>query len=163
FTAADAATIALSATRASGEAVGTYATTATATGAALSNYTVTYVPGSFTITTAVLTVTADDQTSAYGAANPPLTARYTGFVNGDTAASLTTPASVTTIATTASAVGTYAIMPSGAASLNYTMRYVNGTLTVTPATLTVTANNKTRVYGAANPTLTAGYSGVVNG
>src|SRR5207247_9742323 len=50
--AADAAAIALSATRASGEAVGSYQTTATATGAALSNYTVTYVPGTFTITKA---------------------------------------------------------------------------------------------------------------
>src|SRR5438046_8014940 len=38
-------TIAVSATRAPGETVGSYATTATATGAALSNYTVTYVAG----------------------------------------------------------------------------------------------------------------------
>ena len=35
-----------------GEAVGDYVTTATATGAALTNYTVTYVAGSFSITKA---------------------------------------------------------------------------------------------------------------
>ena len=44
FTAADALTIALSATRAAGDSVGDYATTATATGAALVNYSVSYVP-----------------------------------------------------------------------------------------------------------------------
>src|SRR2546425_1074870 len=60
FTAADAATITLTATRAAGEAVGSYATTATASGAALSNYTVTYVAGTFSITKAAATVTAHD-------------------------------------------------------------------------------------------------------
>src|SRR5438876_7334519 len=37
------------------------------------------------------------------------------------------------------------------------------TLTVTPAPLTITANNKSRTYGTANPTLDATYSGFVNG
>src|SRR5207245_2116481 len=35
-------------------------------------------------------------------------------------------------------------------------------LTVTPAPLTITANNKSRTYGTANPTLDATYSGFVN-
>ena len=38
-----------------------------------------------------------------------------------------------------------------------------GTLTVTTAALTITANNQTKVYGGALPTLTASYSGFVNG
>ena len=46
---------------------------------------------------------------------------------------------------------------------DYTISYVAGTLTVTPAALTITANNQTKVYGAALPTLTASYSGFVNG
>src|SRR5439155_19105647 len=112
---------------------------------------------------ATLTVTADDQTKAYGAANPPLMVHYSGFVNGDTAASLTTLPTISTTATTASAVGTYPITASGAASANYTISYLNGTLTVTPASLTVTAENQTRAYGAANPPLTMRYSGFVNG
>ena len=62
-----------------------------------------------------------------------MTVSYSGFVNGDTAASLTTPPSVSTTATTASAVGTYSITASGAVNANYTISYVNGTLTVTPA------------------------------
>ena len=82
------------------------------------------------VTPAALTVTADNQTKAYGAANPALTVSYSGFVNGDTAASLTTPPTVSTTATAASAVGTYPITASGAVSANYTISYVSGTLTV---------------------------------
>ena len=43
------------------------------------------------------------------------------------------------------------------------MVYVNGTLTVGQATLTVTAANANRAYGAANPTFTASAIGAVNG
>ena len=43
------------------------------------------------------------------------------------------------------------------------MVYVNGTLTVGQATLTVTAGNASRTYGAANPTFTASETGAVNG
>src|SRR5205823_12076552 len=101
--------------------------------------------GTLTVTQAALTITAYDKTRAYGAANPALTVKYTGFVNGDTAASLTTPPTVSTTATAASAVGAYPITASGAAAnANYTITYVNGTLTVTPATLTITANNASR-------------------
>ena len=97
--------------------------------------------------------------------NPALTVSYSGFVNGDTPASLTTPPTITTTATAASGVGTYPITASGAASsnANYTISYASGTLTVTPAALTVTATNKTRTYGAANPAFTASFAGFVNG
>jgi len=40
--------------------------------------------GTLSVTPATLMVTAKNQTKAYGAANPPLTMRYSGFVNGDT-------------------------------------------------------------------------------
>ena len=58
-------------------------TTATATGAALSNYTVTYVAGTFSITPATATVTAGSGTKAYGTADPALTATATGFTAAD--------------------------------------------------------------------------------
>ena len=45
--------------------------------------------GSLTVTPASLTITADNQSKVYGATVPTLTAIYTGFVNGDTPASLT--------------------------------------------------------------------------
>ncbi len=38
-----------------------------------------------------------------------------------------------------------------------------GSLTVTAVSLTITANNQTKVYGAALPTFTASYVGFVNG
>ena len=61
----------------------------------------------------------------------------------------------------ASPVGTYPIVPvaTGANLANYTVVYVNGTLTVGQATLTVTAGNASRAYGAANPAFTASAAG----
>ena len=50
-----------------------------------------------------------------------------------------------------------------ALAANYSFNPVNGTLSVTPAPLTVTANNQMKVYGSANPSLTASYTGFVNG
>jgi hypothetical protein len=104
-----------------------------------------------------------NQNKVYGAALPILTASYSGFVNGDTTASLTTAATLTTTATAASPVGTYPITVSGAVDTNYTISYVAGTLTVSTATLTITASNQSKIYGVAIPTLTATYSGFVNG
>ena len=133
----------------------------TASGGVSNNYTFTYVAGTLTITKAVLTVTANDQTKVYGAVNPALTITYSGFVGSDNAASLTTQPTASTTAITSSPVGAYPITASGGVSNNYTFTYVAGTLTVTKAVLTVTANNQTKVYGAVNPALTITYSGFV--
>jgi gliding motility-associated-like protein len=139
--------------------VGTYPITASL--AADANYTISYVNGTLSVTSATLTITADNKTKVYGSANPTLTVTYTGLVNGDVA-----PSTLPTISTTAllsSPVGTYPITATGAADANYTISYVAGTLSVTSATLTVTADNKTKVYGAVNPALTVTYTGLVNG
>src|SRR5439155_17269458 len=81
---------------------------------------------------APLMVTAKNASKVYGQANPAFTASYSGFVNGDTASSLGGTLSFSTPATSSSAVGTYAITPSGVAATNYTITFVNGTLTVNP-------------------------------
>src|SRR4029079_10743988 len=86
-----------------------------------------------------------------------------GFVGSDSAASLGGTLSVTTTATATSPVGDYPITATGYTSNNYTINYVPGTLTVTKATATVVADNKARVYGAGNPTLTAVVTGQVVG
>jgi gliding motility-associated-like protein len=140
--------------------VGTYAITASGGGS--SNYDFIYVAGTLTITKATLTVTAEDKTKVYGAANPALTVSYSGFTGGDAASSLGTAPTASTIATTTSGVGTYAITASGGVSSNYDFIYVAGTLTITKATLSVTADNKTKVYGSANPALTVSYTGFVS-
>ena len=92
---------------------------------------------------APLTITADNQTTAYGAALPTLTVQYAGFVNGDTSASLTTQPTVTTSASISSPVGTYAITASGADDPDYTISYVPGTLTI--------AQDATTTYLNASP------------
>lgn len=137
----------------------------TASGAVDADYSISYVAGTLTITTAPLTITADNQTKVYGAAVPILTASFTGFVNGDTGASLTTQPTLSTAATAASHVAgnPYSITASGAVDPNYSISYVAGTLTVSTAALTVTADDQSMAYGAAVPTLTASYSGFVNG
>ena len=139
--------------------VGTYPITASA--AADPNYTISYVAGTLTVTKVALTITAADKSKLYGSANPVLTVAYTGLVNGDLAP--TTLPAISTTAVLSSAAGTYPISVSSAADANYTINYVAGTLTVTKVPLIITADNKTKVYGAANPILTYTYSGLVNG
>ncbi|OYV76000.1 MAG: hypothetical protein B7Z74_00780 [Deltaproteobacteria bacterium 21-66-5] len=158
-----APTLATTATAASHVSGSPYAISAS--GAVDPNYTITYVAGALTVTPAPLTITADDKTKLYGAALPTLTASYSGFVNGDSAASLTTAPTLSTTATAASHVSgsPYAITAGGAVDGDYTISYVAGSLTVTPAALTITADDKSKVYGAALPIITASYSGFVNG
>ena len=84
---------------------------------------------------------------------PTLTALYTGLVNGDTSSSLTTQPTLTTTATNNSPISgnPYPITVSGAVDADYSISYVNGTLTVInqPATtvaLTVSPSS-TSTYG----------------
>jgi hypothetical protein len=137
----------------------------TASGAVDADYAISYAAGSLTVTPAPLTITADDQTKVYGAALPTLTASYAWFVNGDSAASLTTPPTLSTSATAASHVAgsPYAITPSGASHPDYTISYAKGTLTITPAALTISADDESMAYGGPMPTLKATYAGFVNG
>ena len=126
----------------------------------------TPVAQSFSVAKAALTVTATSVSKVYGAANPTLTYGITGFVNGDSAVTATTGApGETTAAAMGSGVGTYpiALTMGSLAATNYTFTLVNGTLTVTPASLTATANNASRVYGAANPAFSGTLLGAVNG
>ncbi len=104
-----------------------------ATGTGLSNYTITYVDGTLAVTPAPLTITATSLSMIAGQAVPALTVSYSGFQNGNNPASLTTPPNISTTATSASPPGMYPIEINGASSLNYTINYVGGVLTVTPA------------------------------
>src|ERR1700688_4239601 len=152
----DSFTFTESTTATASSSVGSYAIVPVATGANLANYTVVYVNGTLTVGQATLTVTAGNASRAYGAPNPTFTASATGAVGTD---SFTFTESTT--ATTSSPVGSYAIVPvaTGANLGNYTVVYVNGTLTVGQATLTVTAANASRAYGAANPVFSATVTG----
>ncbi|WP_199140791.1 MBG domain-containing protein [Pedobacter sp. ASV12] len=116
-------------TRTAGENVGPYAINQ-GTLALNANYTLSYAGANFTINPATLTITADNKERFFGGANPPLTASYTGFVNNETNAVLTTQPVLATVATPASAIGDYPITVSGAVAQNYAIAYVNGVLKV---------------------------------
>jgi hypothetical protein len=104
----------------------------TISGSATTNYTLTQPTTTASITPASLTITADDKSRTYGLPNPVLTASYNGFVNGEDTNVLTVQAVLSTMADTDSPVDTYPITVSGAAAANYTISYVDGTLTVAP-------------------------------
>ncbi len=154
-------------TATSASPVGPYSSTCS--GAADPNYNISYAPGTVTVTPAVLTVTANDKSRAYGAADPLFDATITGFVNGENlgTSDVTGAPSCTTAATASSPVSgsPYPITCSigTLASTNYSFTFADGQLTITSATLTVTANDKSREYGAADPTFDATITGFVNG
>ena len=104
-----------------------------AVGNGLGNYAIIYHVGSLTVIPAPLTIVADNKSMSSGGAVPTLTASYSGFVNGDTPASLATPVKLSTAATSGSPAGAYTITASGASSPDYTISDLNGTLTVTPS------------------------------
>src|SRR5208282_3915495 len=124
-----------------------------AVGTGLANYTITYANGTLTVSPAGLTVTANNRTKTYGQAVTFAGTEFTtvGLVNSDTVTTVTLTS--TGAAATATVAGsTYSIVPSAAVGTglgNYTVTYANGTLTVSPAGLTVTANNRTKTYGQA--------------
>jgi len=127
--------------------------------------TANYNPASASVTINVskagLTVAASNASRAYGDANPALGGSLTGLRGGDVIT-----ATFTTVATAASSVGSYVIVPTledAAGRLtNYVVTTNNGTLTVTKAALVATPDNFSRPYGQANPTLTGMLTGVKN-
>ena len=83
-----------------------------ASGAASADYSIQYGPGAVAVIPTVLTVTPVDVINAFGLPVPTLTATYSGFMNGDTPASLTSPVALSTAAAAGSPVGIYAISAS---------------------------------------------------
>lgn len=133
-------------------------------GSAAGNYSLTSVNTTIAnITKATLTITANDKEKVYGEANPELTVSYVGFVSGEDESVLDTPVALDTLANETSPVGPYVITASGAADANYDISFVPGTLTVTPALLTVTADTQNKTYGEDDPAFTYIASGFKNG
>jgi filamentous hemagglutinin family protein len=146
-------------TRGAGSNVGSYGINQGSL-AANSNYTLTYVGGTFSITPATLTYTADAANRPYGDSNSVFSGTVTGFVNGDTLTSATTGTlAFGSTASATSSVGHYAINGSGLSANfgNYIFQQAasNTTaLSIDRRAVTVTANAQNRTYGDANPALT---------
>ena len=132
-----------------------------------SNYTFTGGTHTATVAPIPLTVTASDVTKVYGQ-TPALTGfTTTALVNGETVGSVT-EASPGQVATTPVAGSPYVITPTSATGgtftpSNYVIGYVNGVLAVTPAPLTVTANDITKVLGLTATLAGFTIAGLVNG
>ena len=138
-----------------------------------SNYKITISPSQFTINPAKLTVTADAKSKTYGDADPTLTYTVSGLVKNsklkidDTTMDengkyLVLQGSLTRDAGETVSSGPYAITQGTVnAGNNYTISYTGADLTINPATLTVTADAKSKTYGNADPTLTYQVTGLV--
>ena len=117
-----------------GTAAGTHAGTVTLTSSGAATVSVA-VPESV-VARKTLTVTASDATREAGEPNPEFAYEITGFVLGQTAASVVAglPA-LTTVATGVSPAGTYAIVPALGTLVsvtgNYDFAFVSGSLVVT--------------------------------
>ena len=125
-------------------------------GAAATNYDITYVKGTLTITQAdPVTITAKSYTMHYGDELPTFEFTSEG-------ATLKGTPAITCEATTTSAVGTYPIVITKGSVTNFNTTFVNGKLTITKAPLTITAKNYTIKQGEAMPTFEANYDGFKN-
>ena len=111
------------------------------------------------IGTASLSITAKPKEITYGDAPANDGVSYTGFVNSETESVLGGSLAYDYSYTQYGNVGDYTITPKGLTSDNYEISFVAGPLTVSPATATITADAKGKVYGAAEPTLTATVTG----
>ena len=135
-------------------AVGSYAGVITASGQTSTNYTISYVAGNLTVTPAPLTITANSATKTYGQTVTFAGTEFTasGLVNSDSVASVTL--SSTGAAATAAVNGSpYAIIASSAVGSglgNYTISYVNGSLTVIKASPTITTTPNTTAVDAGH-------------
>ena len=134
---------------AEGGAVGDYPITLTATDTT-GNYTTSVVHGTLTVAPATLTVTGGTFSTTYGEAAPILSGAITGAQYGQ---SFT--ATYATTYTVGNAVGSYPVTPSLTASSNYTVKAVNGTLTVSARPITVTIAPATSAYGTPIADLSA--------
>jgi hypothetical protein len=140
--------------------VGTYPITIS--NADARNYQLTINDGALSVIKAELTVKADDKERTYGEVNPDFTLSYTGLKNNEAVPEWETQPVIETTSDIKSPVGTYPITVKDAKAVNYNITTVNGTLTISKATLQITPNDATRMYGADNPQFTLSYSGLKN-
>ena len=139
--------------------VGTYAIVPTATGANLANYNVVVTNGTLTITQATPVVSWSNPASiAYGTALSATQLNATASVPGSFAY---TPAAGVVLNAGANQTLSVTFTPTDATDYASVTKTVQ--ITVTQATLTVTAANFSRLYNTANPTFTGSITGAVNG
>ena len=136
---------------------------------------VVVVEGEYTLTKAPLTVTADSQTKSYASLWDVLGYLVSGAVAEDSIdvtlqtggvglSSLTAPLSVKNGPYVVKAIASFTAGDERTLTDYYDVTYIDGTLTVTPVTLTVTAPSYSLQFSDAVPSYTvSGITGWVNG
>jgi len=146
-------------------------TTMTLIGASMGNYFLTQPAGlRGDISAKTLTITANNISKVYGlnytfVATNPGDFKVEGLISPDSVLGITlsSPGALTVAPVSGSP---YDIIPDAATGTglnNYQITYLTGKLTVSKALLVIMADDKSKTYGAADPLLTYGYYGWVNG
>ncbi len=144
----------------SAAAVGNYEVMPSAAiGTGLDNYQVSYVAGELSVGKQTLNITVSPyQSKVYGQPDPALTYLASGFTNGQDESILT--GALTRVA--GENVGSYAIEQATlSAGDNYSINFTGANFAITKAPLTVTADDKSKVYGAEDPVPTYTPSGAL--
>ena len=134
--------------RVSGEDVGEYKVNAVVGGPYASNYSITIIQGKLTITPREVCVQVDDATKRYGQ-NDPLfefkyvTDGYDEVINNELI--------VTFEREQGENVGNYEIMPVIAENNNYIVNKINGSLSITPAIVSIKVKDTTKIYADSDP------------
>ncbi|MFK7837122.1 MAG: MBG domain-containing protein [Sulfitobacter sp.] len=121
------------------------------TGTGVDNYDITLVNGLMVVAPGNLIITANDQTKVYGGEFTFDGSEFTvtGLAPGDSVDSVTL-ASAGAAGTAQVGDGPFAIVasnPVGTGLAQYTLIFADGTMTVVPAPLTITANDQTKPQG----------------
>ncbi len=139
-------------------------------GSKYANYSISWEDGSMAIAQASLTITATTVSKTYdGAVYSDFTYSCSGLAGSDDIEDVLTVVSYSGTATTATDVGNdYIITPScgtaGNLYDNYSITWTTNTLTITPASLTITATSDSKTYdGAVYSGYAYSYEGIVGG
>ena len=120
------------------------------------NVTFTIVDGALVIDPRPVRIIANDNSKTYGDKDPLLTFESEGLAGNDYIAAILTRE-------IGENIGTYPISVSAIDNPNYVIETVPGTFTINARPVTVTAQDKVKVYGEADPALTAIVTGLADG
>lgn len=132
-------------------------------GGSAANYEFVYEPGVLTINKAPLSAKVNEATKIYGSANPTFTIDYYGLKNDETAPVWTIAPYFETDANKTSVVGNYTVEALDGVPTNYELESItSGTLSITPAPLTIKAKTYIWKLDEDMPEFTLTYEGFQN-
>ncbi|QWD27166.1 filamentous hemagglutinin N-terminal domain-containing protein [Polynucleobacter paneuropaeus] len=134
---------------ATGTHAGTTADSLLASGAAASNYSITYNNGALTINPAALLVTGTNNQYAYNGALQTNTGASVSGLKGSDTATVAGYASATHVA---QGIVPDVLVATVSSPADYTVTYVQGSLQITPIVITAAVNTATVMYNAASQT-----------